>query len=112
GGPGVSVMQRWVMISLVLALAVVVGVSRYKQQRGGPRPGDTVTPTITSGTHWFAGQPAMLAVRLLARGEEETPRSLDFIRGVSATPRATVPFFRDEQPYGPPLEVQLSHRCC
>jgi hypothetical protein len=105
-------MHRWVIVLLAIALVVAVGVSTYRQQqRNQPRPGDTVTPVLASGSHWLAGQPATLAVRLQARAGEEEPRLLNFIAGVSANPTATVTFFSGEQPYGPSREVPLSHRC-
>lgn len=106
-------MQRFVYGALAAAAVVLVGVfSCNSQLAHEPKPGDTVTPSLSSSRAWTAGKPAMIGARLTAQGKEETqPRALDFIGGVRANPVATVTFFDGDEQLGSPVETVLSHRC-
>lgn len=106
-------MQR-ITSGLLAALAVVaIGVfSCSNQLANGPKPGDTVMPSLGSSLNWTAGQSAKIGARLTAQGKDEGQgRSLDFISGVSANPVATVTFFDGDEQLGSPVETVLSHRC-
>jgi len=106
-------MQRLVYGILAVAAVIVAGIfSCTSQSSNGPRPGETVMPSLSDGLHWTAGHPGRIGARLLATGPEGArSRSLDFIPGVSANPVATITFFNGEQPVSSAIEVVLSHRC-
>lgn len=106
-------MNRWIYTLMAAALVVVVGVSSCCDSQGRqPKAGDTVTPVLNGTPSWKAGQEASLGVRLQAKGKDDaSPRSLDFITGVSANPVATITFYKGDEALSTPTEATFSHRC-
>jgi hypothetical protein len=102
-------MKQILICGAFLAVVMLWGCSGEGER---PRPGDTVTPVLTTDLHWKAGQNGELRVHLQARNADgSSPRVLGFA-GIpaSANPIATITFYNAEQA-GSPVDLVLDHRC-
>src|SRR5262249_14961495 len=99
-------MNRLVYVFLAAIATLVVGTLNYSHERAqGPKPGETVQPSLMGFTEWTAGEHAQLGVHLIARREiEARSRSLGFFNS-EINPVATIAFFDGEQELGSLLEV-------
>jgi hypothetical protein len=106
-------MQRRVHGILMTASVVLAGVLGCGPPPvEGVRAGDTVKPILSGPVYWTAGQTGRLGARLVAQSPGDGRwRALNFLRGVSANPVATITFFKGEEQLGSPVETVLAHRC-